>query len=88
MTSQLVVSQDLQHSAKELCESDTSHGPDFLSVPGKLFCDMETKTLWLFCEDGEDEKSCFDPDTKQLRGVGIVGRDTETLGYARVTEWE
>lgn len=88
LTSQLVVSSDAQHSAKELCESDTSHGPDFVSVPEKLFCDMGTKTLWLFCEDDEDEKPCFDPDTKQIRGVGVVGRDTESLGYAKVTEWE
>ena len=88
MASQLVVSKDTQHSAKELCESDTSHGPDFVSVPEKLFCDMGTKTLWLFCEDDEDQKPCFDPDTKQLRGLGLVGRDTEGLGYKRVTEWK
>jgi hypothetical protein len=33
MASQLVVSTDVQHSAKGLCESDSSHGPDFVSVP-------------------------------------------------------
>ena len=88
MASQLVVSNDAQHSAKELCESDSSHGPDFVSVPEKLFCDMGTKTLWLFCEDDEDQKLCFNPDTKQLCNVGLAGRDTEGLGYGRVTEWE
>lgn len=88
MSSQLVVSKDVQQSAKELCESDTSHGPDFVSVPERLFCDMGTKTLWLFCEGDEDQKPCFDPETKQLRGVGIVGRDIRGLEYARVTEWE
>ena len=88
MASQLVISKDPQHSAKELCESDSSHGPHFVSVPEKLFCDMGTKTLWLFCEDDEEQKLCFEPETKQLRGVSIVGRDTEGLGYGKVTEWE
>lgn len=88
MASQIVVSKDAQHSAKELCESATSHGPDFVSVPEKLFCDMGTKTLWLFCENDEDEKPCFDLDTKLIRGANIVGRDTASVGYARVTEWE
>ena len=87
MASQLVVSTDVQHSAKELCESDSSHGPDFVSVPERLFCDMGTKTLWLFCEEDEDQKPCFDPETKELRSIGIVGRDTQSLEYARVTEW-
>ena len=39
---QLVVSKEVQHSARELCESETSHGSDFVSVPNKLFCDMGT----------------------------------------------
>lgn len=88
MLEQLVVSRDAQHSAKEVCESDSSHGPDFVSVPEKLFCDMGTKTLWLFCEDDKDQGPCFDIDTKQLRGTSIVGRDVESTGYSRVTEWE
>jgi hypothetical protein len=88
MSSQLIVSKDVQHSAKELCESDTSHGPDFVSEPERLFCDMGTKTLWLLCESDEDQKPCFDPEAKQLRSVGIVGRDVESFEYTTVTEWE
>lgn len=49
---------------------------------------MGTKTLWLFCEGDEDQKPCFDPEAKHLRGVGIVGRDIEGVGYSKVTEWE
>jgi hypothetical protein len=57
-------------------------------VPERLFCEVGTKTLWLFCENDKDQKPCFDPETKQLRDVGIVGRDAEGLGYDKVTQWE
>lgn len=88
MASQLVVSKDVQHSAKELCKRDSSHGPDFVAMPERLFCEVGTKTLWLFCENDKDQKPCFAPETKQLRDVGIVGRDAEGLGYDKVTQWE
>ncbi|KAL8865488.1 MAG: hypothetical protein Q9174_006859 [Haloplaca sp. 1 TL-2023] len=38
------------HSAKELCEHDTSAGPDFVSMKEGLFCDMSEKKLWPLCD--------------------------------------
>ena len=83
MASQLGARGDIQHSAKELCENDTSHGPAFFYIPEKLFCDTETKTLWLFCDDevNEDQNLCFDLDSKRLRGIGIFGRKIRGLEY-------
>ncbi|KAK3821176.1 MAG: hypothetical protein J3Q66DRAFT_332753, partial [Benniella sp.] len=36
-------------SAIELCTSDTSYGPSFLSLKESLYCDMTTKTLIPMC---------------------------------------
>jgi len=36
-------------SAIELCTSDTSYGPSFLSLKESLYCDMATKTLIPMC---------------------------------------
>ncbi|KAJ4305968.1 hypothetical protein N0V88_000758 [Collariella sp. IMI 366227] len=51
----LVVSQESKHSAKQLCESTTSAGPDFASEQEQLFCRMSDKTLWQFCNGEEVE---------------------------------
>ncbi|KAL9031602.1 MAG: hypothetical protein Q9180_006792 [Flavoplaca navasiana] len=42
----VVISTSPRHSAKELCESPTSRGDDFVSSTENLFCDMELKKLW------------------------------------------
>lgn len=39
------------HSAKHLCESDTSAGPSLVSLPERTFCHMPGKVLYKFCED-------------------------------------
>ncbi|KAL4983937.1 hypothetical protein BDW68DRAFT_181140 [Aspergillus falconensis] len=62
----LIISNQDGHSAKELCDHPMSLGPDFVDVPEKLFCDMETGKVWPLCEDASSE-SCFDLDAKQMR---------------------
>lgn len=82
---QLVVSNIDSHSAQELCESDTSSGPDFVSTSEGLFCDMSEKQLWPLCS-GVVTASCFDTTTNTIRGttssssignVTIVPRQTQ-----------
>ncbi|KAF1976069.1 hypothetical protein BU23DRAFT_456869, partial [Bimuria novae-zelandiae CBS 107.79] len=55
----LVKSHDIGQSARELCESENSVGPNFYSYHEKLFCDMENKKLYPLCEKDGDV-GCFD----------------------------
>jgi len=63
----LVTSANHAHSAKELCQSGNSLGPDFVSIPENLFCDMSEKELWpLCCKD--KRTGCFDMVSKTMIG--------------------
>lgn len=68
-TGRLVVSKYTQHSAIELCESLYSLGPDMVSVPESMFCDMSEKQLWPVCTD-RAASYCFDMNTQSVRGSG------------------
>lgn len=68
---QLVVSNVTCHSAKEVCGSATSAGPDFVSVAEGLFCDMQEKILWPLCT-GITNESCFDLDERAMRWDGDI----------------
>ncbi|KAK5941092.1 hypothetical protein PMZ80_006369 [Knufia obscura] len=63
----LVVSKIKQHSAIEVCNSQSSLGPDFLSMSEMMFCDMSEKTLWPVCVD-ETASYCFNMDTQTVKG--------------------
>lgn len=67
----LTISHLPGHSARELCESITSHGPDFLVDNGeeKLFCDMTRKELFEVCDE-HIIIHCFDMETKLMKNVG------------------
>lgn len=84
---ELVISDDKSHSAKRLCQSDSSMGPDFAHTGESVFCDMKTKTLYAFCtEDGKSD--CFDLDTQSVSTAtkrDINGNASET--YASVRDW-
>ena len=93
----LVVSNIAAHSAKKLCESHTSAGPDFVSTIESLFCDMSEKILWPLC-DSKTVDSCFDLEAKELRMAGVNSHfktelrarsDTVTAkSYQQVQHWE
>jgi len=80
---QLIVSSDPQHSARELCESATSYGPDFVSVPEGLYCDMGTKELYDLCSEGERTR-CFDLETQIL----VDGKRALKREYNKVHQWD
>lgn len=84
LRSKLVSSTHEKHSAKALCGSDTSHGPDFVSHSEGLFCDMGTKRVWPLCKTTEEvEVGCYDWESHGLvTREGKEGRD-----YADVEEW-
>ncbi|KAI9794611.1 MAG: hypothetical protein M1816_004498 [Peltula sp. TS41687] len=66
MAGQLIVSESKGHSAKELCESKTSKGPDFVSTTEKLYCDMKEKKVYPLCVKATD-RACFDETIQKLR---------------------
>ena len=63
----LVISNSDQHSAKHLCEHPSSLGPDFVSVPEGVFCDMEHGLWYNLCAN-QPTLPCFDLDTQTLKG--------------------
>lgn len=90
----VVISTNKQHSAKELCESATSWGHDFVSSTEKLFCDMEPKKLWPVC-DATHTSACFDMKTSSMKpGKGLRGRDAKSgqvppeKKYGKTLRWD
>ncbi|KAK5074994.1 hypothetical protein LTR64_001199 [Lithohypha guttulata] len=80
----LVVSNVTSHSAREVCESRTSAGPDFVGVVEGLFCDMAEKILWPLCDAGI-YTDCFDLESKILRSSrqrGAIAAGTDTPDQA------
>ncbi|KAK2836074.1 hypothetical protein FQN49_006709 [Arthroderma sp. PD_2] len=93
--SELVISDSKFHSARRLCISDMSMGPDFVHTSERLFCDMDTKILYTLCADIEDEHAdCFDLESQRLTTNAKIGVKTfaaSTTGgpdrYLRVHNW-
>jgi hypothetical protein len=63
----LVISDFETHSAKEVCESDTSVGFDFISTVEGVFCDMDTKEWWYLCS-ANITTWCFDKKSQTMVG--------------------
>lgn len=66
------------HSAWELCESDNSTGPDFVSSHEGLFCNMSEKELWPLWGP-EHTTGCFDAQNNTVVD-GSVSRRNEASG--------
>lgn len=75
----LVISNITTHSAREVCQSETSVGPDFVSLHEGLFCDMTDKSLWSLCDERARHDFCFDLDGKVLRMQGLEETDSREL---------
>ncbi|KAI1171063.1 hypothetical protein F4777DRAFT_75776 [Nemania sp. FL0916] len=86
----LVKSKSKDHNSKELCTSKTSAGPSFVSYDERMFCHMETKTLYPFCEDVHSG-ACFDDQTNKVKMLGDKNGkrgDLPALDFTHVTTWE
>lgn len=87
----LVVSHFEAHSAEEVCNSENSRGPDFLSMKEMKYCHMDTKTLWDVCSSAS-ATCCFDVETQLMRACGYrvqgVSRTSiPSKRYNRVSHW-
>ena len=87
LATRLISSPRDDHAASKLCESETSHGPDFVSHSEGVFCDMGTKTQWPLCAEGdgsEEMKDCYRWKTHSL----VTGGEHVARNYASVQEWK
>ena len=73
-----------KHSARELCEDENSHGPEFVSFAENAFCDMKTREVWPLCKEGEREGECYDVKTTSL----VTGKKLVKREYVQVENWE
>ncbi|RDW81486.1 uncharacterized protein DSM5745_05043 [Aspergillus mulundensis] len=89
----LIVSRQ-SHSARELCEHPMSLGPDFVDVPEKTFCDMETGRTWPLCEEAS-AGPCFDLGNRQMKypslasstAPGVAKFAARVKTYKSFEEW-
>lgn len=90
MENVLIMSNITSHSAQDLCNSETSWGPDFIDGEG-MYCDMSEHTLRPLCETQQVE-GCIriDDDGKVLskRTMGLKRTIDEAYkSYNRVSHW-
>ena len=71
----LVVSDHEGHSAQEVCGSETSCDPSFVSTSEGYYCDVSTKTAYALCS-ATTTTDCFNLQTQQLVGRKLDARDT------------
>jgi hypothetical protein len=64
--SQLVISEHDSHSAIQVCESQSSWGPDFISIVEGVYCDMCKRQYYPLCGGGKESTTCFDLENRQL----------------------
>ncbi|RYO97129.1 hypothetical protein DL765_011298 [Monosporascus sp. GIB2] len=79
----LVIDDNVEHTGRDLCESPTSLGPDFINLADGTFCRMSDKTLWPVCNE-QILDNCFNTDVRQLIVGGVSTRDTP---YENVIDW-
>ena len=91
----IISSRHQTQSAKELCESDSSDGPDFVSLHEKIFCDMNSKEAHPICDDKEDSVDCFHLDHQKAvlakRDAGYMGSNgtmTAWRKYSHIEVWD
>ena len=88
---QVVVSEHNSNSAVQVCESESSWGPDFVSIAEGVYCDMcrcQYYPLW----DGKKMcTTCFDLGKGQLSGPARWWRRDDRVGpvkrYDNVRYW-
>ncbi|KAI1123467.1 hypothetical protein F5Y10DRAFT_286020 [Nemania abortiva] len=80
----LVISDSDTHSATDLCESETSYGPDFFNVKTGMFCRMSDKTLWPMCNSTSVAGNCFNVDSQELVINGLAARGEP---YKKIIDW-
>lgn len=96
---QLVVSSQRSHNATELCDSETSFGPDFVSTEEGVFCSMSQKKTFPICghdrDSSEDIRICFDleanalvmPESEDTAHTKRIRDELPTTNYSLIRRW-
>jgi hypothetical protein len=94
----LTISEYHGHSARSVCNSESSYGPDFVSTAEGVFCDMCDKQSYNLCDwhkGGETDEMCFHLETRTLKVGGKVSRiyKREDFGikdkrYRDISHWK
>jgi len=82
---QLILTHNPSHSTRELCQSNTSRGPDLASYE-KLYCRMSDKSLWQFCSDNKTT-NCFSTDLQQVVSGGFSAMGSGAKKYRKIVTW-
>ncbi|KAL6358940.1 hypothetical protein LRP88_09135 [Fusarium phalaenopsidis] len=85
MASQLIIGDAEGLSARFLCESETSVGPDLVNLKEGLFCDMDEKQLYPLCSPSV-QTGCFDFDSRTMRAAMSVSNMTVSSFHATKVE--
>lgn len=95
--SKLIISHSNSHSAKELCESSSSKGPDFVSIKEQSYCDMTHRKIWPLCDARKKTSNCFDQTSHRFQPLAVRGRDVGApsaspsppqKSYTKVETWQ
>ncbi|GFP60276.1 hypothetical protein TASIC1_0017003800 [Trichoderma asperellum] len=84
LDSRLVISSAASHNATELCSSETSRGPDLVSMAEGVFCDMATKEVMPLCDEGT-KQGCFHVDSRTKL---LSNETTHAKPYTKVLQWK
>ena len=80
----LIVSGSKRFSAKDVCGSPTSDGPDYISTTDGLHCDMKTREVLPLCSAANSRNTdCFPLDSHRR---SIEKRDGVSK-YSKVLDW-
>lgn len=83
----LVQSNIPEHSAIDLCGSETSVGPDFVSTVEGVMCDMGTKQHMPLCAIGVLGR-CFDLKTTSVLVDGLLSAVEGIWNYSKIEVWD
>ncbi|TGO11277.1 hypothetical protein BTUL_0113g00070 [Botrytis tulipae] len=90
----LITSNHTSHSANELCASDTSVGPDFVSYQERVYCDMENKQAYPLCLSDHSNSTtvevCFDIEIKILvdhKPIDARDKSLPNKEYHTIEDW-
>ncbi|KAM0425253.1 hypothetical protein ACHAPT_009570 [Fusarium lateritium] len=85
----VIVTKEAGYNTTELCESDTSWGPDFVSLDEGLYCDMDSRELFPVCGEEKDIVPCFDAEAMEMKYGDKVARDEipQQKEFTEIIQW-
>ncbi|EEU42807.1 uncharacterized protein NECHADRAFT_84041 [Fusarium vanettenii 77-13-4] len=85
----VILTKEAGYNTTELCTSETSWGPDFVSLDEGLYCDMDSRELLPVCHQDKDIVPCFDAKAMKVEYGDKVERDAipQQKEFTEVIQW-